>query len=213
MPFPFRRSIIASLAGLLFAGAAFAGAPYDRQGWMAGLGFGLGRGETTDSNGSVSVWKEGMTPQIRFGKMLGRRFLVSYEQQMWFREQGTGVYAPNENEIRVRPNLQIFGLGITWYPGNLNNAWGGLFFQGAVGPAHAGWTVVTSEPEDPASEDIQRRIDEFGVGASLGAGYEFMVGRHFAPGVEVTARYFSIDEVFYDTAWLATLGLHLSYYF
>src|SRR5262245_16784771 len=87
---------------------------HKRDGWVAGIGFGLGRAKFQGGdalNKVETVWEEGTTPRFRLGHMLGKRVMVGYEQFQWFDEQGVGTTA-------VRVTSQTYGIGLTFFPGS-----------------------------------------------------------------------------------------------
>ena len=78
---------------------AEAGQPHARPGWMIGIGLGIGDGEFTDSEGTTVTADNGLTPQIRVGRMLGRHWQIGVEYQGWLTEVGATLEDTTETGV------------------------------------------------------------------------------------------------------------------
>ncbi len=213
---------LASLVVLLILGTApavEAGQSHARPGWMIGIGLGVGNGEFTDSEGTTASADDGLTPQIRCGRMLGRHWQVGVEYQGWLTEVGATLEEPTEEGIaglKLRRSLQNWLLAATWFPGDENSGWGGFYLKAGAGYALGGTAVVLLE-EDPDTGEIEQeygtRIDESGLGLVFGLGYEFRVTTTFAAGLAITANGQSIGEYFIDEATFGSVALVANWYF
>ena len=176
---------------------------------MVGLGYGLGSSKITAGpalNRLESGWEEGVSPQIRFGRMLGRRLMIGYDQRQWMDEQGFGVNA-------VRASLQNFAASLTLFPGNPENETGGIYLRGGVGFANARVAVTEDAVGGLDSTHTEQHLDEGGLGLMLGGGYEFRIMRSVAAGLEVSAYHQSIDGDVFDQTWFLPVSLNLAWYF
>ncbi len=195
----------------LSAGDAFALKAHKRDGWMVGVGIGYGESKITtgSSVGDFTTdWQDGACPQIRIGRMLGQHLMVSFDQKGWLDEQGFG-----DNKVRV--GIQNFTAALTVFPGNPESVAGGLYFQGGVGFANARLTVFQNSfiGTGPDSLDHGEHRDEGGVGAMLGAGYEFRLSSALAAGIDVSANFQQIDSAIFKETWFFPAVLSLNWYF
>jgi hypothetical protein len=189
---------IAILFGLL-AGPAIALDTMGRQeqGWTLGLGFGMGRAQVDYFGGEVQEdLREGVNTEWRVGKMLTPTLALTFDYQGWMLEEGDLTRFP----ARFRQGLQVWGPGFTWYPGNPQNAWGGMYFRLSGGFALANFAVTTVDVDNPLdSHGDQERIDEWGWAIGGSAGYEFFVTDTVGIGPALNFSYLSIqteDEEF-----------------
>jgi hypothetical protein len=216
-----KHTLISCLLGVvllwsstLWAPAARALEPHERQDWYLGLGFGPVRGaiEADDEGTEVWLWDWGASPQIRFGKNLGRRFALGMEVQTWFTEAGTaGDDLPIQLKLRFTGNL--WALAGTWYPGPVDGFWGGFFVRAGAGPAIANYALAIPDPADSTGgREIQARIDRWGWGAVVAIGYEIQVSKHFAAGVQASSNFLWIDADI-RRMWYGGPVLQLLWYF
>ena len=56
----------------LAANEAAAQHPHERDGWMVGVSWGLGKGRFRDAEGNETEIKDGVSPQLRVGKYLSQ---------------------------------------------------------------------------------------------------------------------------------------------
>ena len=175
------------------------------QGWTLGLGFGMGRAEVSYLGGVVEEdFREGVSTEWRLGKMLNRKLALTFDYQGWLIEDGN-------LGVRLRQGLQSWGLGLTWYPGNPENAWGGMFVRVGGGWALANLAATTLDED--LHEVEEERIDEWGVAASGTIGSEFFVTNTVAMGPTLNFAYLWIDEELADEGRWLTFSLLGSWYF
>ena len=210
------RGIVLALTALLL-GAALpspcrALEEHVRDGWVAGIGFGLGRAKFQGGeslNRIETVWEEGTTPRFRIGHMLGKRVMIGYEQFQWFDEQGLGNAA-------VRVSAQTFGAALTFFPGNPRGETGGIYLRAGAGFANARIAVMPDAIGGIDTTDTghhEEHIDEGGTSLMLGGGYEFRLAKPVALGMDVTAHYHSIKQEFFDEIWFIPVTIGLTWYF
>lgn len=201
--------LLTSLAsGLGYSNASALDSTGRDQGWTLGLGIGMGRAQIEYLDGSLSEkFSEGVNTEWRLGKMINRHLALTFDYQGWMLEDGD----LNRFSARFRQGLQIWGLGATWYPGNPENAWGGLVIRGTAGAALANFAIT--ELDDDLLEVEEERLDEWGYGLGLTAGYEFFVTEKIAVGPTVNYGYLMIDEALVETGHWLTLTVLGSWYF
>ena len=205
------------LAGLALAATALAAVPahalqpHERSDWYFGLGFGPARGVAW-TNDEGWFWDTGASPQIRAGRMLGRRFSVGIDAQTWFNEIGTaGDDVPLQLKLRLTGHL--WALAFSWYPGEADGPWGGFFTRAGAGPAIANFALAIPDPEDPlGARELQARIDEWGWGMLLAVGYEARISQHFAAGLQLSSNHLWIDETI-SRVWFGGPVLQFLWYF
>jgi opacity protein-like surface antigen len=210
---------LAFLLALATVPPASAGQPHARPGWMVGIGLGIGDGEFTDSEGTTVTADDGLTPQIRVGRMLGRHWQIGVEYQGWLTEVGATLEDTTETGVaglKLRRSLQNWLLAATWYPGDESSPWGGFYLKAGAGYALGGTAAVLLE-EDPDTGEIEQdhgeRFDESGLGLVFGLGYEFRLTSTFAAGLAVTANSQDIGEYFIDEASFGSAALVANWYF
>lgn len=178
------------------------------QHWTIGLGFGTGRADVQYFGGDVEEkLREGVNTELRGGRLLTPHLALTLEYQGWMLEDGDLSVLSG----RVRQGLQIWGVGLNWYPGNPANAWGGLVVRGAVGPALANFAITLID--ENLLELEEARLDEWGWGANLTVGYEWFLTHTFAVGPMLNAGYLSVDEELVDRAAWTTLSISGAWYF
>jgi hypothetical protein len=181
---------------------------HERPGWMVGVGMGYGRGSLEGLGGS-NDYDDGVAPQIHAGRQLGQHLMLGLAYEGWMVELG-GVVQDTIG-VKFRRSLQNFAFGVTVFPGRPQDATGGLWLRGTVGIGWAGTAanlVYQSEAQHNAN-----RLDEWGVGFSGSAGYEFRIAPNFATGVGASFAGFDIGEKVVDQAGFAALLLYLNTYF
>ena len=178
------------------------------QGWTLGIGFGMGRAHVDYLAGSVSEdLREGVNTEWRIGKMLTPKLALTFDYQGWMLEEGDLTrYA-----ARFRQGLQVWGLGLTWYPGNPETAWGGMYFRLSGGPALANLAITGVDVDDPiGSHGDQERLDEWGWGIGGSAGYEFFVTDTVGIGPALNFSYQSIQSTDSDSKLGQVIGEQLT---
>jgi hypothetical protein len=189
-----------------------------REGWVAGVSWGIGRGVITTPDGEALDYREGAAPQWRIGPMLGSRFLLALEHRFWFVERAdieepTPIGEVEEGDeieaTKGRLTLQSFGLSLDFFPGNAENATGGIWLRVGAG---IGWSGVSIF--EGVGLGHGPRTDEAGFSALLGAGYDFWVYKSFMLGAGVSFNYLDIGGTeFVKKGWFAPLTLNGSLYF
>ena len=198
------------LVSLLLASSASALDTMGRQdqGWTLGLGFGMGRAHVSYFGGEIeNDFREGVNTEWRLGKMLTPQLALTFDYQGWMLEAGDLT----QFNARFRQGLQVWGPGLTWYPGNPQNAWGGMYFRGSGGFALANLAVTTLDED--LHEDEEERLDEWGWALGGSIGYEFFVTNSIGMGPALNFSYLSIEEELVDEGRWLTLTLLGSWYF
>jgi len=199
-----RALVLGAVAVTLLTADAGALRYQQRPAWMTGVGFGIGRGNFTDPAGSESEYRSGVSPQIRIGRMLGQRGMISVNYDAWLIEYG-------EVPTKIRRSLQNAAFAVTLFPGNPEGPSGGVYLRAGAG---LGWTGTAEVEIVPGGKQERGdRIDEWGVGVVGELGYEFWISDHFAAGLVSTINYFDIGETIVDTAWFVSAGLTINLYF
>ena len=208
-----RSILVAGLASLALIAGSFESAPalerHARDGWVVGVGYGLGYSKI--STGSAlgrleSGWEEGASPEIRIGHMLGKRFLIGYDQRQWFDEQGFGTTG-------IRASFQNYTAGLTFFPGSPDNETGGIYLRGTAGFANARLSVMPDAFAGIDSTHEEEDLDEGGTAFSIGGGYEFRIARPVAVGLDVSFQYQAIEGEVFDKTWFVPTTLNLTWYF
>jgi len=177
---------------------------------MINVGMGIGRGDFSDIDEISRSWRNGAVPQIRFGRMLGKHFMVSANYQGWlieFDQFGDAVL----QDAKIRRSLQDLSLGLAYFPGNQNTPLGGLYLRVGGGIGWSGTTVVPVIEGGKQGHGI--RHEDWGTAWFGELGYEFWISRNAALGLIYSYNYFDIDGDLVNTAWFASLNVTLSLYF
>jgi hypothetical protein len=197
--------VAAVLLGMAATDASALDAVGRDQGWTLGLGFGMGRAEVNYFGGDIQQeFRQGVSTEWRLGKMLNRKVALTFDYQGWLIEDGN-------LDTRLRQGLQSWGLGLTWYPGNPQTAWGGMFIRLGGGWALA--NIAATSLDEDLHETDEERIDEWGYSASGTIGYEFFVSDTVAMGPTLNFAYLSIDKDIADNGRWLTFSLLGSWYF
>ena len=200
--------------GLVLVPDAGADPIHRRDGVIFGIGIGVSQGEVTlfpgdDDLRVESGWKSGVAPQLRLGyAVVKNRLLAMIANQQWLYEQG--ILA----EDKMRINAQNWNLVLHWYPGNLNNFWGGLYFQAGAGYANNRLTLLVPIEDDPHGNKFEEiyKVDEQGVAYQFGIGYEFRLGKSVAIGTQVAYVHQDIDGTIFEESDVIPINLTLNWY-
>jgi hypothetical protein len=213
-------SVVAAI--VLSLAAAPAGAwPKDnaRDGWQIGVAYGLGIAKLTVGEQRLSTdWEWGTTPQLHVGRMISKKLMLGFENQMWFDEQGVNV---NESGVsdRARVTVQSWTLGLTWFPGRPDSPWGGAYLQAGGGLSNSRLILLEPVPYDPnrpaSAENFEEvfKEDQSGTAAFVGAGYEFRVSRAFALGGRASYNHLFTDKSIFKESDFWPFTLHMNWYF
>jgi hypothetical protein len=185
-----------------------------RPNWFFGVGFGVGTGSFENKNftgddGTIreTSYEDGVAPQIRLGRMFGQHFSVGAYWESWLIEGGVASIP----DVKFRRSLQNLALGLTWYPGNPENATGGIFLRAGAG---MGWSGTgAKEAIEGEAQHKGERLDEWGKAVFGEAGYEFWVWNDVTVGLAATYNYFNIEADFVQTAQFAAFVFHINRYF
>lgn len=188
---------------------------YERSDWMLGVGMGYGRGLFETPSGREDRYTDGALPAIYFGRMIGQHFMVGLAYEGWMFELGGVVddtTAVNDTTaVKFRRSLQIVGFSATVFPGSVKNWTGGIYLRATAGKGWAGSAAQMVHIDEP--QHNAPRIDEWGYGASLGAGYDFWINRHFTTGLGFTYDFLDLDDQIVDRGRFAGLLLNVNLYF
>jgi len=199
-----RSGVVAVLLLGLWVPAADAFRCQPRPDWMVGVGWGFGRGVFDEAAAGTTRYRDGGTPQIHVGRTLGDHAMVSADYESWFIEFGIPP-------TKYRRSLQNLALGLSWFPGNPNGPSGGIYLRGTAG---LGWNnlgvVEVIEGEEQGNGE---RTDEWGVGFSADAGYEFWVSRNFTAGLGLSFDWLDIGGDIVDAGRFGCFVLNLNLYF
>lgn len=216
MPFrgPTRVALLVAL-GLALPVASEALQHHERPDWMLGVGMGYGRGLFETPAGREDEYADGAVPGIYFGRMLGQHLMVGLAYEGWMLELGgviSDTIAVNDSTaVKFRRSLQTVGLAVTVFPGSPKNATGGIYLRGAVGRGWAGSAALGVHSDEP--QHNAPRIDEWGLGASVGAGYEFWLSPRFTTGLGFSYDFFDIDEQIVSRGRFAGVLMNVNLYF
>ncbi len=186
-----------------FAGMSTAAKPHDRDGWLLGMGYGMSYGEVTFVTDIVGDTKDGVTPQVRFGHMVGKHFSASVEYNGW-------VYETGQLPDKYRVSLQQVMAALTWYPGNSESHSGGLYVRASCGLGWSGFAMV--ELDDDLIQGEGGRIDETGLGLAMALGYELRIARDVAAGLSFGYNYLDINGDLFNEAYFTPLTFSLNWY-
>lgn len=215
--------IVCILIGALLPDEALALRTQPRPNWMAGIGWGIGRGEYRLLDGTTEKYSEGGTPLIRVGRMIGSKAMLALNYSGWVVEfdedppengEEPGLFASDAEDstiIKKRLSQQQLNLSIYWFPGNPRGASGGVYLRAGAG---MGWSGSNDVPITPGEEQGDGdRVDEWGWGLSAEGGYEFWVGSHATLGVGVFGNYMSLKDTIVDDGWFAGASMNFNIYF
>ena len=202
-----RREVIGCAVLALVAWCADAQAIrfQQRPDWMVGVGWGFGRGVFDEAlTGERTTYRDGGAPEIHFGRTFGAHAMVGVNYDSWFIEFG-------EPPIKTRRSLQNFGVGLSWFPGHPDGPSGGTYLRAGLG---VGWSSLNEvEVIEGEEQGNGVRTDEWGLGVSTGAGYEFWISRNFTTGLGFTFDWFDIGEEIVDQGWFGSFVLNMNLYF
>ena len=185
-------------------GTASALEPVRREGWTLGLGLGLGHGSISPPSGDDFYAKDGAVAQISVARAVSSRLRLGVTWHDWLTERG-------DEELRIRRTMQSWVLAGTWVPGDLENAWSGLYLRGGVGIAQGRYSTAGA---DEHGEDIDLlATDQTGVALLGTIGYEFAVAKHAAAGVSFTANVADYGDDLFDHGWFAPVSVTLNWTF
>lgn len=195
--------IAAAIALVTMAGEALALSPHAREGWALGLSYGGARGKATGADGTTGSTEDGVSPQIRFGHMLGKRVSLGASYTGWMYETGN---APQ----KYRYALQNIMLAASFYPGNPQSGWGGLVIRAGAGLGWANYTEIELvEGEEQSHGD---RTMETGLGWEVNLGYEWRLVRDVSAGIGLGVSHLDIGGDLYDKATYYPVTLNLGWY-
>lgn len=200
-------------AATLWASHAWAFKDHVRSGWLVGVGYGGGMGQFTPGPAPSpdparsDESERGAAPQMRVGRILSPRWMLGANYEGWLYERG-------DVNVKHRYSLQNIALAATFFPGDPQDASGGLFLRGGVG---LGWGRYANVPLLEVAGEIEQEhgtnTDESGLGLVFGVGYEFRVARHFAAGVAADVNYLMIDQDVFEDGLYIPVTLNLNWYF
>ena len=188
---------LAAIAAFAVASPANALRLQERPPWMFGVGFGYGTAQLENGDDTVSEYRGGAAPLVRFGRMLSPHWMVSANWGQWLTELG-------EPPVKFRRSLQQLGLGVAYFPGDPSSPVYGLFFRAGGGLGWAGTGAKEAIPGE--AQHKGERIDEWGVGVFGEAGYEFWITRSVTTGLMATYNWFDIQEDIVERAKFASVA-------
>lgn len=136
----------------LAASAQTTSNPQTRQGFGISFGFGAGSAGAT-CNSCTSERDNGLSGYLRLGGYLTPSIFLAGESNGWV-----------HSEDGVDQTLGFYSVVTQWYP----NAQGGLYLKGGLG--------LSSYAATDGTDDLNATAGAF----SIGAGYDFRVGRNFS---------------------------------
>lgn len=187
---------------IMLPGAAAGAENHVRDGWFIGMGYGYGRGVITASNEQDYSYRDGATPQIRFGHSVGEHFLAGLEYGGWMFEEGDAVQ-------KYRYSLQSVTAAATWHPGSADAYWGGFYTRGGVGLAWGRAVIIDIEDQEQVHS---RTLDEAGLGLVFQVGYEFRITHNAAAGLSLGWNHLTIEKDFFDVARYVPVVFTLNWY-
>ncbi len=189
-------SVVLSPAGPLLAD------DHIRDGWFIGMGYGYGRGVITTSDGLDFSYRNGATPQIRFGHSVGQGFMAGLEYGGWMFEEG-------DADLKYRYSLQSVNAALTWYPGPVDAYWGGFYSRAGVGLAWGRGARITIEEQVQVESEY---ITETGLGLVFQIGYEFRITHNAAAGLSLGYSHLEIDKDLFKEARYVPMAMTLNWY-
>ena len=193
-----------ALCVLLWTPASEAMRFQERPTWMVGIGWGFGRGVFENSTTGENLYKGGSAPQIHFGWKPSSPFLLGVHYEAWMLEFGNPP-------TKYRRSLQNLSAGLTWYPGNPEDASGGIYLRAGGGLGWAGTATVPVEEEEAQTHGD--RVDEWGVALFGDAGYEFWISGNATLGAGLSFDYLDIGEQIVGTGFFGAVLLDFNIYF
>lgn len=197
-----KTTILGLLVLALFPVAEVRAEDHVRDGWFIGMGYGYGRGAFRLQDESDHSYRNGATPQIRFGHSVGNHFMAGVEYGGWMFEEG-------DVDNKFRYSLQTVTAAVTWHPGQSDAHWGGFYVRAGVGYAWASGVKVDIEDQEQVHS---RRIDEGGLGLIAQIGYEFRITSVAAVGLSAGYTDMQIDGELFEEARYVPLALTLNWY-
>lgn len=194
---------VLAACSLLPGADAVAGNPHLRDGWLIGMGYGYGEGEVKALGEADSYsYRGGATPQIRFGRMLGKHLALHLEYGGWMLEDGVLPY-------KARVSMQDVALAATWFPGNPDTWTGGWYLRGGVGLGWASIALVEIEDQEQIWSD---RLDESGLGLLAALGYEWRFVEDVAAGLGLGVQHLNIQGDFYQETTFVPFTFSVNWY-
>jgi hypothetical protein len=208
-----RGAAISLAAAVLLAcctGEATALKHRERSSWMANVGIGVNRGRFEDVDDAMREYSNGAAPQIRFGRMIGSRLMVSANYQGWVVEFDQ-LDDRKITDAKIRRSLQNLTLGLTFFPGSSESWTGGLFVRGGGGMGWAGTSIVPVHEGE--AQEHGERTDDWGTAWFGEAGYEFWISDTSTIGLLGNYTYFDIGGDLVTSGWTSGFSVNLSLYF
>ena len=190
------------VVAVLMPGAPACAEDHVRDGWFIGMGYGYGRGVITTSDGLDFSYRNGATPQIRFGHSVSKHFQAGMEYGGWMFEEG-------DVDFKYRYSLQTVTAALSWFPGEENSYWGGFYGRAGVGLAWGRGVRVTLEDQEQV-ESVN--ITETGLGLIFQFGYEFRITHNAAAGLSLGYSHLDIDKDLFKEARYVSAALTLNWY-
>ena len=173
-----------------------------RDGWFIGMGYGYGRGAITTSDGHDAAYRDGATPQIRFGHAVSQHFMAGMEYGGWMFEEG-------DVDLKYRYSLQTVTAALSWHPGPVNTYWGGFYSRAGVGLAWGRANRIRLEDQEQIDTV---HITETGLGLAFQIGYEFRITHNAAAGLSLGYSHLEIDKDLFKEARYVPMAMTLNWY-
>ena len=173
-----------------------------RDGWYIGMGYGYGRGVITGGNEKDYSYRDGATPQVRFGHSVGQHFMAGIEYSGWMFEEG-------DIHEKYRYSLQNLDAALTWHPGPVDAYWGGFYARAGIGLAWGRAVVVEIEEQVQVASYA---FTETGLGLVFNVGYEFRITHNAAAGLSMGWNHLNIGEFLFDKARYVPVVFTLNWY-
>ena len=193
---------VALVLAALLPGAEARADDHVRDGWFIGMGYGYGRGVLTASDQQDYSYRNGATPEIRFGHSVGKHWLAGLEYGGWMFEEG-------DADIKYRYSLQSVNAAVTWHPGEADAYWGGFYTRAGLGLAWG--RVVEVEIEDQIQVK-STAVTETGLSLVFQIGYEFRITHNAAAGLSTGWTQLDIGKDLFEEARYVPLALTLNWY-
>ena len=196
-----------------------------RPDYMAGVGYGIGRGVFHDPDGNRQEYSEGAIALIRFGRMIGSKAMVALNYSGWIIEYSDSTWdwvgdsdhhffasSPEDSTVlKNRRSQQQLALSVYWFPGNPKGLSGGVYLRLGGGVGWAGTNELLIQADNPQGHGS--RIDEWGWGLSFEGGYDFWVHSNAMLGLGVFYDYMDMKESIVDNGWFTGLSMNFNIYF